>query len=286
MICVDDEDRPLPQVLLVGLPIMHILLTYLVLMALVVGCTSNKPKPPIIIPPPPVKPPVVTPKPPGPDLSKCFHYKDGVVIGEGDVAVAKRPAYPGAIGYKDGMKSYYSWPGGRVAYAFEPGFEGKAFVSAAINHYHMVSKIKFVPRTTEPDYIVFKNGNGCWSFIGRIRGPQDISLGTGCETRAAIHELGHALGLWHEQTRADRDKYVKVLWQNIEPTQVCNFAQNTRDTSDIGTYDFSSIMHYGYWGFSKNGEPTITKLDGSTTGFGESDSLSPADIAAVNAINP
>lgn len=33
----------------------------------------------------------------------------------------------------------------------------------------------------------------------------------------------HTTGIWHEQSRTDRDKYVEVLWHNIKKGDVDNF---------------------------------------------------------------
>jgi hypothetical protein len=81
-------------------------------------------------------------------------------------------------------------------------------------------------------------------------GQQTISLGAGCTTGSAIHEIGHAVGLWHEQSREDRDLFVTINWQNIEPGKEHNFDQHITDGDDIGTYDYGSIMHYPRTAFS------------------------------------
>ena len=57
----------------------------------------------------------------------------------------------------------------------------------------------------------------CWSFIGMMGGRQTISLQpSNCIFKgSAMHELMHALGFYHEHTRTDRDKYIKIHWENI-----------------------------------------------------------------------
>lgn len=58
----------------------------------------------------------------------------------------------------------------------------------------------------------------CWSQVGyRRKSPQLISLGNGCNFKGIItHEMTHCLGFYHEQARTDRDKYVKIFWENIQ----------------------------------------------------------------------
>lgn len=50
---------------------------------------------------------------------------------------------------------------------------------------------------------------------------QNLSIGAGCDTKAVVqHELLHALGFYHEQSRSDRDDYVKIWWDQIETGQL------------------------------------------------------------------
>ena len=59
------------------------------------------------------------------------------------------------------------------------------------------------------------------------------------------HELGHALGFKHEQSRPDRDNYVTIKTENIKENHTHNFdIDYTLDSHGI-SYDYGSIMHYG-----------------------------------------
>jgi len=58
-------------------------------------------------------------------------------------------------------------------------------------------------------------------------GAQPVSIGLGCEyTGIVVHEMLHAVGLWHEQSRADRDDYVTVYFSNIQSGKHSNKLRN------------------------------------------------------------
>ena len=40
----------------------------------------------------------------------------------------------------------------------------------------------------------------------------------------AVHETMHALGIAHEHARADRDEYIQVRWDHINPQNYDEFA--------------------------------------------------------------
>ena len=70
-----------------------------------------------------------------------------------------------------------------------------------------------------------------------------------CDLGSAIHELGHVIGFWHEQSRTDRDSYVTILWENImigKETQFQKYSHSLIDSLGVA-YDYESVMHYSVW---------------------------------------
>lgn len=159
----------------------------------------------------------------------------------------------------------------------------KQRITNAMAHWTQKTGLKFVQRTSQADYVHFRPATGCWSQVGMRGGKQEIGLAGGCGFGATVHEIGHAWGLWHEQSRQDRNNKITVFWQNITAGKEHNFNQHITDGEDIGTYDYGSIMHYGRFAFSKNNQPTIESIPPGKT-LGQRNGLSPRDIAGVKAI--
>lgn len=171
------------------------------------------------------------------------------------------------------------WASLEIPFVIEAGLPAPERVTKAINHWQEKTKFRFVKHAGQNDFIVFANGGGCSSRVGRQGGPQKITLGDACSTGNAIHEIGHALGLWHEQSRRDRDVHVEVLWQNILPNARHNFEQHLVDGIDLGAYDFGSIMHYPSTAFGIGGAETLRpRVDAD---IGQRKGLSDGDVKAI-----
>eukprot|EP00493_Phyllostaurus_siculus_P025587 UN25931 len=111
-----------------------------------------------------------------------------------------------------------AWRNRVIPYTFDRRFNarGRAVVRQAIADYSRYTCIKWVPRTNQRSYVTFFHGGGCYSMIGQQGGPQRISMANpGCLSKGiAIHEMMHCAGFYHEQSRLDRDRYIRIMWAN------------------------------------------------------------------------
>ncbi|XP_075900646.1 low choriolytic enzyme-like [Nelusetta ayraudi] len=180
------------------------------------------------------------------------------------------------------------WPkiGGEVVVPYEisPKYneERTEAIKMAMIEIEQKTCVNFVPHTNQRSYLRIKPRSGCSSLVGMMGGPQVVSLRMpGCMKHGIIlHELLHALGFNHEHTREDRDKYVKILWDNMHRFQAYNFKKQESDY--LGTkYDYDSIMHYGRTAFGQNRKETIVPLQENVS-IGQRERLSHNDILKVN----
>jgi len=182
------------------------------------------------------------------------------------------------------------WPNNTMYYSIASGLPNQQRITDAIKHFHANTNLRLVPRTNQTDYVSFQNGSGCSSYIGIRGGKQVIELANGCSLGNTIHEIGHAAGLWHEHSRADRDTYITIHTQNIEKGKERNFDKRDNTAKEFGAYDYGSIMHYGRTAFGKKDVnakelTTITPKNSSAT-IGQRTKLSSGDIAGLNALYP
>ena len=193
-----------------------------------------------------------------------------------------------------GADSGYLWPNGVVPYKFkDDDFTQQHIKTIVMNINKMNDKVNpfviFRPYDDSIDnnYIIFKAADtGCWSYLGMIGGPQTVNLGGKfCRELSTVeHELMHAIGFWHEQSRYDRDEYVKVFYENIEKGFEGQFSKRFK-LEDYGfKYDYRSIMHYGSKSFSKNGKDVLKSINPPGEELGNWDSMSDNDIGQTRAL--
>ncbi len=145
------------------------------------------------------------------------------------------------------------WPDGEVYYCFE-GFDVNneddrysiISVKRAMQEWSSSARISFIEKPEAGDYVVrIIKSDKTASTLGYVKNAR-MYLTTCASQRQATHELGHVLGLTHEHQRVDRDLYITVHWNNIQPEAVSQYQllENTLYDEESYPYDYRSVMHY------------------------------------------
>ncbi|MBI4718828.1 MAG: hypothetical protein HY763_13560 [Planctomycetes bacterium] len=157
------------------------------------------------------------------------------------------------------------WPGGIVPYEFDGNVDNNEAnaMLAAMSWWENVAWVDFRPRNGDDYFIHIQDNTFNNSSVGRIDNGQIINITNWNNTAIMAHELGHALGYWHEQSAVDRDTYVTINTANVcqnccqqsdGSMGSCNFNfQIEAASNSYGPYDFDSVMHYGRCAFSSDG---------------------------------
>ncbi|ODM99608.1 Zinc metalloproteinase nas-14 [Orchesella cincta] len=190
-----------------------------------------------------------------------------------DRVVERGPFIGGDIVVPDGvllrppnLRFTSRWPKGRVPYTIDQTLNDCRLdtIYDAMDEIEDLTCIRFVERNRERDYLSIRRAElGCASYVGMIGGTQQLNLSTGCFSKFTVtHELIHAIGMDHEQSRRDRSKFIEVDYDNVKRGKRSQFEVNPSHGGSGFPYDIRSIMHYSAFLFARdNCEPTIYPVD-------------------------
>jgi hypothetical protein len=228
------------------------------------SAVKSSPTPPTPSLPAPLPPKVITEKTPGrvdgsiqaPPGAVPFDLVGDYVIAFGDILLGRPTVedFP-KNGFIEAPKMQL-WENGQVPYSIHASLPNHERVLKTIQFFNTRTPVRFVPyKDGDPDSIVFMPGEElCLSYLGRIGGNQPIYLSDRCTEHEITHELMHALGFIHEQSRPDRDRFLRILWRNIEQQRLDQFVtvpESLFEPMKNRPFDFRSVMLYPADAFAK-----------------------------------
>jgi len=223
-----------------------------------------------------------------PGHEKTF-FEGDILMTDKDKADLKRKLSGKNVGSDAIRNTRMKWTNNVVPYRIQSlSSRGRQALQQASAEYAAKTCIKLKPRTNERNYVNIVGSGGCSSYIGMIGGQQTITLGNGCGYKATVtHEFMHALGFWHEQSRLDRDQYIKVGWNNIQRGMASQFKKYTSSQAQTFgyPYDLKSVMQYGNTAFGA-GRITMSSIKYPSMKLGQptNGGLSDIDAKTLNAL--
>ncbi len=212
-----------------------------------------------------------------------YQVEDGLAIMEGDIILGRADEVTDGVSYNfsdtDGpvaagaFAHSSKWPEGIIRYKLDPGISDlHDMIEDAIDEWNATGFIQIIPDDGQgvAGHHVYFTGNPLSTQAGASAigySPpwgfpkwQEIRLGGSSPIGTARHEIGHAIGLLHEQSRTDRDDHVEVFMNNVEWPLGYNFDKHGLEATTYRSYNTDSLMHYSERSFAKDREyPTILK---------------------------
>ena len=221
----------------------------------------------------------------------AYVLEEDILLSSLNIEAISEPTTRGAVLAE---QAQFYWPSRIVYYDFSSNFAPyKRNAIEAMNKISNVSGVRFIEKSANTsNYIHFNySSSGNNSPLGMQGGKQVINIYNAELVSVITHEILHSLGLFHEQSRTDRDDYIDINFNNIRTSKRHNFNKYTADGYtgyNIGPFDYNSIMMYNgqitnpdfVYDTSIN---TIT-IKNTNTATAQGDSLSIGDISAIRSI--
>lgn len=227
----------------------------------------------------------------GPDAEEAAHSEQSHL--EVPCTLDDPPSGPGSspmgLAEQGANEVYAVWPNGRIPYVIDPSLDAasKGSVLQAMSNWQTKtqSRVRFEPAkpSDSPRLIVAAGAVPITNHVGYRAGSNSrVTLAKSSSMPLALHELGHVLGLNHEQRRADRDKYILVKLENIADKPGCaNQFKICKNCVPVHEYNIDSVMQYDSNDLSlchPNG-PVLLRKDGSK--ISHVWKLTPGDVSAI-----
>ena len=221
--------------------------------------------------------------------------RNGLAITDGDIVLGKAEDLAQMRNEPQGRKaliidqSALLWPIGpsgahEVPYVYEAGNRFNVEASVVLFNAALRDTIRFVPRTSQKDYVVFsltEEGSGsCFSYVGRIGGPQQIGGEPDCPVGPMLHEMGHAIGFWHIMSDAAQSSFLDIKYDSLDPLWRGQYTPQL-GARTVDGYDYASIMHYGPFVNSVTPDALTAATLPAGIDVGQLEGYSAGDIDAV-----